>query len=161
MPLFRDENPALGPTTTVKELSGQGAGQPTFNYYKPTTRQIVETSLDAVRNTASQLTGWLFVAPWKCQVIQAKVMSQVSASVSATVQAFIVPVASQPANPSAGNQVFSAAQQLSSNTLTANTVFSQTLTTSAANLVLNPGDALGYVLSAAPTSLAGGLMQIE
>lgn len=161
MPLFRNESPNLGPNTTVQELSGFGAGQPTANNYKPTTRQIVETNLDAVRNTAAQLTGWLFVAPWKCQIISAKVIAEVSATVTSTVQCYTVPVANQPEAPSSGNQVFSAAQQLSSSTLTANTVFAQTLTTTAANLIMNPGDLLGYSLSATPSGLVGGLLQVE
>jgi hypothetical protein len=159
--LFRNESPNLGAATTVQELSGFGAGNPIANNFKPTTRQFVETNLDAVRNTASQLTGWLFCAPWKCQIVQAKVVSEVSATSSATVQVFTVPVASQPVAPASGNQVFSAAQQLSSSTLTANTVFLQVLTTSASNLVLNAGDLVGYVLSATPTGLVGGLLQLE
>lgn len=160
MSLFRNENPALGPSTTVQELSGQGAGQPTANNYKPTTRQIVETNFDGVRN-AGALTGWLFIAPWKCQIISAKVVAEVSATASATLQAYTLPVASQPAAPNSGNQVFSAAQQLSSSTLTANTVFAQTLATTSANLILNPGDMIGYTLSAAITAVVGGLLQIE
>lgn len=160
MALFRGENPALGAATTEAELSGFGAGQPTLNYYKPTTRQIVETGFDGVRN-AGALTGWLFIAPWKCQIVQAKVVTEVSATASATLQAYTVPVASQPEAPSSGSQVFSAAQQLSSSTLTANTVFAQTLATTSANLILNPGDMIGYTISAAITAVVGGLLQIE
>ena len=161
MSLFRNESPNLGAATTVQELSGQGAGTPLVNNYKPTTRQIVETTFDGVRNTAANLTGWMFVAPWKCQIVQAKVVAEVSATASATLQCYTVPVASQPEAPSSGNQVFSAAQQLSSSTLTANTVFAQTLATTSANLILNPGDMIGYTISAAVTALVGGLVQIE
>jgi len=162
MSLFRNESPNLGATTTVQELSGFGAGNPVANNYKPTTRQFVEGGFDGVRNgSAATLTGWLFIAPWKCQIVQAKVIAEVSATASATLQCYTVPVASQPEAPSSGNQIFSAAQQLSSSTLTANTVFAQVLATTATNLILNPGDMIGYTISAAITALAGGLVQIE
>lgn len=163
MSLFRNEAPQLGLGTTLQETSGYAgnpAGSPAVNAYKPTTRQIVESGFDGVRN-AGALTGWLFVAPWQCQIVAAKVVTEVSATAAATIQAYVVPVASQPEAPSSGNQVFSAAQQLSSSTLTANTVFAQTLTTSTKNLILNAGDMIGYTISAAITSVIGGLLQIE
>src|SRR5271157_4123936 len=114
MSLFRNESPNLGPATTVQEASGFGAGTPLISNYKPTTRQFVEAGFDGVRNAAA-LTGWLFVAPWKCQIISAKLVAQVSATAAATMQVYTLPVASQPASPSSGSIVFAAAKALSSN----------------------------------------------
>jgi hypothetical protein len=159
--LFRDENPALGPTTSVKELSGVGSGQPTFNYYKPTTRQFAETQFSEPTLVGS-LTGWIFRAPWKCQIIAAELILATPATTSVTVQAYTVPYASQPEAPSAGNAIFAAAQNLSSATATANTSISIALeTTTSTYLTMNPGDLLGYVFSGTSTGIAGGLLQVE
>lgn len=161
MSLFKNENPVLGPGTVEAELSGTGAGQPTLNYYKPTTRQVVDLQMDAVKLVAGNLTGWLFRAPWKCQIVQATAVAQtLSSNASATVQLYTVPVASQPENPSSGNQVLSAALNLDSG-LVANTVSGLTLATTSANLILNPGDLLGYNVAAAATALVGASLQVE
>lgn len=163
MSLFRDENPYLGPTTVEKELGITGvtaANESIYQYFKPTTRQFVNLEFDGVRN-AGALTGWLFVAPWKCQVVSGRVVQEVSATAAATIQCYLVPVASQPEAPASGNAVFATAQQLSSVTATANTVFFETINTTATSNTLNPGDMLGYTISAAITSTVGGLLQVE
>ena len=163
MSLFRDESPNLGPSTTEKELGIQGTvahNEATYNYYKPTTRQFVNLEFDGVRN-AGALTGWMFVAPWACQVISARIIQEVAATAAATLQCYLVPFASQPEAPSSGNAVFATAQQLSSATATANTVFLETINTTVSSNTLAPGDLLGYVLSAAITSSVGGLLQVE
>lgn len=159
--LFRNESPALGAATTEQELSAWGSGQEASatalnsNNYKPTTREPLSAVLQA-----TQLTNWMFRAPWTCTVISASVVLETPNTTATTLQAYIVPSASQPEAPSSGNQVFAAAQQLSSATATANTVFVQTLTTSVKNLVLQPGDLLGYTISGASTGLIG-LLQVE
>lgn len=157
--LFVGENPVLGPSTVEGELSGYAgnpAGAPALNFYKPTTREPLQLTF-ASGNT----TGWIFRAPWKCQVIQVSMVAEVAATAAATMQLYTVPVASQPEAPSSGNAILSSAQALSSNAFTANTVFVQTLTTSTSLLTMNPGDLLGYNISAAITALVGGLVQVE
>ena len=57
MSLFRNENPILGPQTSLTELSGYGAGTPKSNIYKPTTREIISVNVDAV--TFAAITGTL------------------------------------------------------------------------------------------------------
>lgn len=163
MSLFKDENPALGAQTTEKELSGFGAGSPVVNYYKPLTRSFVDLSFDAVKTPTGNLLGWLFVAPWKCQIVQAKVVMDVSATASQTLQLYTLPVASQPVTVAGTGsaQIFSVAQSLSSATLAAGVVATTPLTTTAASLIMNPGDLLGYVLSGVITGVTGGLCQVE
>jgi hypothetical protein len=159
MSLFRNEAPNLGFGTTLQELSGYAGnpvGAPVVNNYKPITRVCVEKAF-----TGSDTTGWLFRAPWQCQIIQVSLIAEVAATATAALQLYTVPVASQPEAPSSGLAVFTAAQAISSASFTANTVFVQTLTTVATHLLLNPGDLLGYNFSAAITAVVGGLMAIE
>lgn len=160
MSLFKGENPVLGAATLEAELSGQGAGQPTLNYYKPTTREFLDLQANAVTITASQLDGWMFRAPWKCQIIAANAIAVTPATSSMTIQFYTVPVASQPEGPASGNQVLASALNLDSG-LVANTVQALTLATTAANLILNPGDLLGFSASGAATGLVGGNIQVE
>lgn len=160
--LFKDESPALGATVSVKELSGVGAGQPTVNYYKPTTRQFIPIEFDSVKLTSGTLTGWAFRAPWKCQVIAAEIVAVTPSTTSVTVQCYTVPYASQPEAPASGNAIFAAAQNVSSATLTANTVVQVALeTTTSTYLTMNPGDLLGFVFSGTSTGISGGLLQVE
>lgn len=163
MALFTGENPVLGPSTTEAELSGYAgnpAGAPQVNFYKPTTREILSQNFDGVRNAAA-LTGWIYRAPWKCQIVQVSMLAEVAATAAATMALYTVPVASQPEAPSSGQLILTAAQALSSNSFTANTVFVQTLTTSTSYLTMNAGDLLGYTISAAITAVVGGLLQVE
>ena len=158
MSLFRHESPQLGLNTTVHEISGSAAdpvGAPLSNDYRPVVREIVNQIIQA-----TPLEDWMFIAPSQCQIVQAKVVLHLPATTAITLQAYVVPLASQPEAPTAGNQVFSAAQSVSSATATADTVFLQTLTTSVDNLILNAGDMIGFNISGAATGL-NGLLQIE
>lgn len=161
MSLFSNESPILGANTTIKEVGLGGASNTSLisSNYKPVTREVVSALLDVTKSSGA-LNGWLFVAPWKCQVMGVRFVCSVVANSTQTVQVYSLPVASQPAAPSTGNVVTAAATPIGSGA-TANTVAFSALSTTLANTVLNTGDLLGYVVSATPTSLVGGVLQVE
>src|SRR6266550_5206243 len=108
MSLFRDESPALGASTTEKELSGYGAGNPVANYYKPTTREFIQvTGLAA----AALAADWIWQAPWACQVIGVKANFTVT-STSGTLQ--IVRVTADAVAPATAANGTTVVAQLSS-----------------------------------------------
>lgn len=165
MALFRNENPALGPSTTLQELSGYAGnpvGGPVLNNYKPTTREFVDIPLNAVTITATQLAGYAFRAPWACQVLAIQAIAATPATSSMTIQLYKCPVSAQPVAPGgAGSvQLMASALNLDSG-LVANTSASQALATTASSLVLAAGDQITYVASGAATGLIGGNLQIE
>ena len=162
MSLFRDEGPALGAGTLLKEVSGFGAGNPVTNYFKPQTREYV-TQFPLTATSAT--SGWLFVAPFKCQVLSAKVVYTTAGGAAAAVQVVNIPQAKQPLVPSTAADGTNAIAQLSSAialTGAANTVFAGTLSAAAGSPnVINAGDMLAYQLSGTLTGLAGGYLQVE
>jgi hypothetical protein len=163
MPLFRDENPALGPTTSLKELSGFGTGTPSVNYYKPTTREFITlTGLVA----ASPTSGWLYVAPWALQVVAAKVVYTTAGGAGATINITKVQQAAQPIVASTADNGTTVRNLISAPialTGAANTVFPGTVNSAAAGspLILAAGDMVAYQLSGTLTGLAGGYFQVE
>ena len=165
MALFRNEAPALGLGTTLQETSGYAgnpAGAPAVNAYKPTTRQFVDIECSAVSKTAANLAGWSFKAPWSCQVIGISAIAATPATSSMTITLSKMPVASQPAAPSGtGTQPLLAAALNLDSALTANTLLNCTLATTASNLILAPGDLIGWTVSGAATGMIGGNIQIE
>lgn len=163
MSLFRDENPVLGPTTAIKEFSGYGAGQPTANYFKPTTREMVDFQLSIITNpSGSSLVGWVYEAPWKAQVVAIRANYSTASSAAVTVDVIRVQadgVAPATANGTTLISMLAAPIPLNS---TANTRLERALSAAAGSpLVLNPGDQLAYVISGAPTALAGCNVQVE
>lgn len=163
MSLFRDENPALGPTTQVKELSGYGTGTPTVTYLKPMTREMVDFQLSIITNpSGTSLVGYVYEAPWKCQVIAARANYSTAAVASTTVDVIRIQadgVAPATANGTTLISMLAAPISLAS---AANTRHEAALSTAAgAPLVLNAGDQLVYVINQAPTGLAGCNVQVE
>lgn len=161
MSLFRDEAPVLGQNIQIKELSGFGAGSPVVNYFKPTTREIISVSPLSATSTA----GWAYVAPFKCQVISAKVIYTVAGGALAAVDIAKFTQAGQPQAPGTAPNGTTVVDQLSATiplTGAANTVYAGTLSTAAGQpTVLNAGDALAYNFSGTLTGLANLLIQIE
>jgi hypothetical protein len=159
MALFRNENPNLGPLTTINEvgLSGASNTSAVASDFKPTTREILTVTFEA-----TDTNGWVFVSPWNCKVVGVRFVCTVVANSTQTVQLYKMPVASQPAAPSGtGSKVLTAAATPVGSGATANVVAFSGLTTTAADLLLAPGDLIGYNFSGAPTSLVGGQLQIE
>jgi hypothetical protein len=163
MSLFRDENPNLGPLTTVKELSGFGTGTPLVSNFKPTTREMVDLQLSIITNpSGTALVGWLYQAPWKCQVIAVHENHSTAAAASTTVDIIRVQadgVAPATANGTTLISVLAAPISLAG---TANTRQNVALSVAAGSVfVLNAGDQLCYVINQAPTGLAGCNVQVE
>jgi hypothetical protein len=159
--LFRNESPNLGKTTTIQEvgLTGASNSSTAASNLKPVTREIINILLD-VTKTSGALSGWAFIAPWKCKIIGVRFVCSVVANSTQTVQLYTVPVSAQPEAPASGNVVTAAATPIGSGA-TANTPAYSALSTTAANLTMNTGDLLGYVVSGTPTSLVGGVLQVE
>lgn len=158
MPLFRDENPALGPTTSVKELSGYGAGNPVVSYFKPSTREFVTINLQA----ASPLTQYLFQAPWAAQVVGVHYNCTTAAAAGVLSVERIIGDTVAPAAANGTTILLLTAATMTLSGFAANTRQNVALSTAAGSpLILNPGDQIAYFLSAAPTSLVGGNLQIE
>lgn len=158
MSLFRDENPVLGPSTQVKELSGYGAGNPVVNYFKPCTREIIDFTMSSA---AQHTTGWVFQAPWKCQVVGIHENHTV-ASTSGTLD--IVKIQADGVAPAAANgtTIISQLTAPMSTAGAANTRQNLALSTASGSpLVLNAGDQLAVVSGGTNTNYAGGSVQIE
>lgn len=158
MSLFRDESPALGPLTTEKELSGYGAGNPVVSYFKPTTREFVAINLQA----SSALTQYLFQAPWTCQVIGIHYNCTTAAAAGVLSVERIIGDTVPPAAANGTTIILLTATTATLSGFAANTRQNIALSAAAGSpLILNPGDQIAYFLSAAPTSLVGGNLQIE
>lgn len=158
MSLFRDENPALGPTTTVKELSGTGAGTPVVNYFKPTTREIVTASLLAAGGANSQ---WVFEAPWACQVVAIRFNGTVVGAASNLSVEKITADATAPAAANGTTIVLLTNAVFALNSFTPNTFVAPALSAVSGALNLNAGDQIALFVSAASTGLLGAVVQIE
>lgn len=158
MSLFRDENPALGPTTSVKELSGYGSGNPVVNYFKPGTREIIAVTI----STATQhATGWVFQAPWKCQVVAVHENHTV-ASTSGTMDVVRIQADAVAPATANGTTIISMLTAPMSTAGTANTRQNLALSTASGSpLVLNAGDQLAFVTAGTATGYAGGVIQVE
>lgn len=161
MALFRDESPNLGTTTTVKEVGASSTSTTTLvtNNFKPPTREIVAVPLSAVSNTTANLTGYVFTAPWKCQVIAIRYNAAVVSS-AGTAVLDIQKITADSVAPGSGTTLLASTYNLDTATA-ANTRVNVALTTTAASLVLNAGDQIAYNINTAPTALAGALVQIE
>lgn len=158
MPLFRDENPALGAQTVVKELSGTGTGTPLVNYFKPTTREVITTSLLAAAGANSQ---WVFQAPWACNIVSIRFNGTV---VGAASNLSIEKITADGIAPAAANGttiVLLTNAVFALNTFTPNTYVTPALSTASGALSLNAGDRIALFVSAASTGLLGAVVQIE
>lgn len=158
MSLFRNENPNLGPTTTVNETAATSTSMTTtgVNDLKPQTREILTFPVAAATPAC-----WLAVAPYKCQVRAIRLLAgTIVANSTQTIQPVVLAVASQPGAPSTGTALTAAAVPVGSGS-TANTPAAQALSATASVLQLNPGDLIGMTISAALTSLVGAVLQIE
>jgi hypothetical protein len=157
MSLFRDENPALGPLTTVKELSGYGSGTPVVNYFKPGTREICDIPLAP----AGVITQWAYQAPFQSVVVGIRLNWTVQSTGAANLS--IVRVTADALAPQAANgtTVILLTSAVVSLQGTANTRQNLTLSTAAGSpLVLNAGDQIGLFSSATAAGLVANL-QIE
>jgi hypothetical protein len=162
MGLFRNEGPNLGPATTVFELSGYGSGNPVQNNYKPTTREIIEVPFNAIINAGSNLTGYIYQAPWSCQVIGIHYNCTTAAGAGVLSLERIIGDSVAPAAANGTTIILLTASTMTLSGLAANTRQNLALSTAAGSpLVLNAGDQIAYFLSTVPTSLVGGNVQIE
>jgi hypothetical protein len=158
MSLFRNENPNLGSTTTVQELSGYGTGTPVVNNFKPGTREVLSVPLAA----ASALTQYIFQAPWQCQVVGIRYNCTTAAAAGVLSVERIIGDTVAPAAANGTTIILLTAATATLSGFTANTRQNLALSTAAGSpLILNAGDQVAYFLSAAPTSLVGGDLQIE
>ena len=159
MALFRDEAPVLGQAIQVKELSGYGAGTPVTNYFKPTTRELVDVTMQAA---GQHITQWVYQAPWKCQVVAVHENHTV-ASASGTID--VVRIQADGVAPAAANGT-TIISMLGAGPMStagaANTRQNLALSTAAGlPLVLNAGDQLAVVAGGSNVGYAGGVVQIE
>jgi hypothetical protein len=157
MSLFRNENPNLGPQTSVQELSGYGAGNPVANNYKPTTRHIVNVNLAP----AGAVGQWVFQAPWACTVVGARMNFTVQSAGAANLS--IEKITGDTIAPAAANgtTIVLLTSAVVSMQGTANTRQNLTLSTAAGSpLNLNAGDQIALFSSASAASFVG-LVQIE
>lgn len=157
MSLFRNENPNLGPTTTVQELSGFGAGNPVANNFKPTTREMVDVTMQAA---AQHVTQYLYQAPWACQVIAVHENHTV-ASASGTLDLVkIIGDGQAPTSTYNATSVKLLNAGPMSTAGTANTRQNLALVAGSA-VLMNAGDQLAIVASGTATGYAGGIVQVE
>jgi hypothetical protein len=162
MSLFRDEFPVLGAGTQVKELSGYGTGTPLVSYFKPTTREILSTPITAVTHTAANLSGFIYQAPWTCQVVGVHYNCGVAAAAGVLSVERIIGDGVAPAAANGTTIILLTAATMTLSGFAANTRQNVALSTAAGSpLVLNAGDQIASFLSASPTSLAGGILQVE
>lgn len=162
MSLFRNENPNLGPQTTVQELSGYGAGNPVPSNFKPTTREVLSVPLSAVINATGNLTGYIFQAPWQCQVVAIRFNCTTAAAAGVLSVERIIGDSVAPAAANGTTIILLTAATATLSGFNANTRQNLALSTASGSpLVLNAGDQIAYFLSAVPTSLVGGEVQIE
>jgi hypothetical protein len=157
--LFRNENPVLGPSTQVNE-QGTLASNSTLvsNNFKPGTREIFSIPLAA----ASALTAYLFQAPWACQVVAIRYNCTTAAAAGVLSVERIIGDAVAPAAANGTTIILLSAATATLSGFAANTRQNLALSVAAGNpLVLNAGDQIAYFLSTAPTSLVGGVLQIE
>lgn len=158
MSLFKDENPQLGPQTSVKELTGYGAGTPVVNYFKPQTREVLSVPLVA----ASSVTAYVYQAPYTCQVVGIHFNCTTAAAAGVLSVERIIGDTVAPAAANGTTIILLTAATLTLSGATANTRQNLALSVAAGSpLILNAGDQIAYFLSTAPTSLVGGNIQIE
>ena len=158
MSLFRNESPNLGPSTSVNETALTSASMTTtaVSDLKPQTREIITFPL-----VAATTAGWLWVAPYKCQIKAIRLIAGTTvANSTQTIQPVVLPVASQPAAPSSGTALTAAAVPVGSGS-TANTPAAAALSATTSVLTLNPGDLVGMTISGALTALVGAILQME
>lgn len=158
MSLFKDENPQLGASVSVKEFTGYGAGNPVVNYFKPQTRECLSVPLVA----ASSITAYLYQAPFTCQVVGIHFNCTTAAGAGVLSVERIIGDSVAPAAANGSTIILLTAATLTLSGATANTRQNLALSVAAGSpLVLNAGDQIAYFLSTAPTSLVGGNLQIE
>lgn len=160
MSLFRNENPNLGAQTTVAELALNGVSNATTvtNNFKPTTRECISVPLAA----ASAVTAYVYQAPWQCQVVGVHFNCTTAAAAGVLSVERIIGDSVAPAAANGTTIILLTAATATLSGFTANTRQNLALSTAAGSpLILNAGDQIAYFLSAAPTSLVGGNLQIE
>lgn len=166
MSLFKNENPVLGPATQESELSGYsgaGAGYTIQNQaFKPTTRELVDIQFNATINAGSNLTGYVYQAPWKCQVIGIRYNCTAAAAAGVLSLERIIGDSVAPAAANGTTIILLTSAVMTLSGLAANTRQNVALSVAAGQpTVLNAGDQIAYFLSAVPTSLVGGNVQLE
>jgi hypothetical protein len=161
--IFLGEFPVLGPKTLVQEVSGYAgsnypaAGQPSLQAFKPTTREPVQAAL-----TATSTSGYMFQAPWQCQVIGIHYNCTTVGGASNLSVERIIGDTVAPGAANGTTIILLTSAVLAVAGATANTRQNLALSTAAGSpLILNAGDQIAYFLSAAPTGLVGGLIQVE
>jgi len=158
MSLFRNENPNLGPQTTLQELSGYGSGNPIAQNFKPGTREVISIPIAA----ASALTQYIFQAPWTCQIVGIRYNCTTAAGAGVLSVERIIGDSVAPAAANGTTIILLTASTATLSGFAANTRQNFALSVAAGSpLVLSAGDQIAYFLSAAPTSLVGGVIQIE
>lgn len=157
MALFRNENPNLGPLTTVAELSGFGAGNPILSNFKPGTREIVSVPL-AIGAT----TQYVFQAPWQCQVVGLHYNCTTAAGATNLSIERIIGDSVAPGAANGTTIILLSTGVLALAGFTANTRQNIALSVAAGSpLVLNAGDQIALFFSAALATAVGAYVQIE
>ena len=157
--LFRNENPVLGPLTQENESGTLGTNSTLLsNNFKPMSREFLTSIMPTA---ASHATGWLFIAPWKCQVIAVK-ENHTTASTSGTLDVVKIQAdAVAPATANGGTIISMLTAPLST-AGAANTRNNGTISVAAGNpTVLNAGDQLAIVSGGTATNYVGGVLQVE
>src|SRR5271156_2022363 len=160
---FRDESPALGRLTTVAEISGYAGsnypagGEPLQNYYKPTTREVLDVQFSVLLNPSTNLTGYVYQAPWQCQVVGIHYNCTTAAGAGVLSIERIIGDSVVPAAANGTTIILLTASTATLSGFAANTRQNLALSTAAGSpLVLNAGDQIAYFLSTSPTALVGG-----
>lgn len=158
--LFRNENPNLGPLTTVNEIALTSTSSVTVasSNLKPGTREIISVPLIAAGGANSQ---WVFQAPFACQVVAIRFNGTV---VGAASNLSIEKITADGLAPAAANGttiVLLTAAVFALNTFTPNTRANLALSAVTSANLLNAGDQIALFVSAASTGLLGAMVQIE
>lgn len=160
MSLFRNENPNLGPLTTVNEVALSNVSNTTTvsNNFKPSTREIISVPLAA----ASATSAYVYQAPWQCQVVGIHFNATTAASAGVLSVERIIGDSVAPAAANGTTIILLTAATATLSGFTANTRQNLALSVAAGSpLILNAGDQIAYFLSTAATALVGGNLQIE
>lgn len=160
MSLFSNEAPILGAGTTLAEvgLGPTSSSTQVGHAYKPTTRELVDVTIQAAAQHVSQ---WIYQAPFKCQVVAIRENHTVASSSGTLDVVKIMADAVAPATAN-GTTIISQLTGPLSTAGTANTRQNLALSSATGNpSILNPGDQLAVVAAGTATGYAGGILQIE
>ncbi len=160
--LFRNENSVLGPSSQINEFGTLSTNSTLVsNNFKPVSREMLEIQFSATINAGANLSGYVYLAPWACQVVGVRYNCTVAAGAGVLSIEKINADSVAPAAANGTTIVLLTAATMTLSGFTANTRQNPALSTASGALLLNAGDQIAFFLSAVPTSLVGGNVQVE